>query len=68
MDAEKQLFYWNTTFEILSGALICRFCFARQRLVDAEQKFLHAEGCQHSQPDSRPPWVALHDILDRSRG
>lgn len=66
MDTEQTLFHWIIIRDF-GRQIGMPQCLAGQDLVDTEQEFRHAEHCQNHHPESEFPWIALHEILDRSR-
>ena len=67
MDTVRSIERWNAQWMIVAGRAVCTECLESQALEDSEARFIHASDCK---PDSAEPlpWVALHDILDATRG
>lgn len=52
----------------LPGVLYAVTAWKARRWTTANPPFLHADTCGGSDVEGHHPWVALHHILDNSRG
>lgn len=68
MDAEHEIEAWNAQWVIATGRAICTSCMQSQALEDFETRFAHASEWKAAGGGDQQPWVALHDILDQTRG
>lgn len=68
MNSREELQQWNAIFGLVAGKVICSTCLREQEVMDAEEAFLHRDGCVHKESDLTRPWAVLHSILDSARG
>lgn len=68
MVSDRGIEIWNARWMIIAGRVACTGCLESQALEDCEIPFSHAPACEASDEQTKHPWIALHDILDRARG